>query len=38
MTLRPFIALFTAVILSVTWGSAVVANDQGWGIGHIKDI
>ncbi len=36
MTLRPFIALFTAVILSVTWGSAAVA--QGRGIGHIKDI
>ena len=36
MTLRPFIALFTAVILSVTWGSAAVA--QGQGIGKIKDI
>ena len=36
MTLRPFIALFTAVILSVTWGSAAVA--QGRGIGHIKAI
>ncbi len=38
MTLRPFIALFTAVILSVTWGSAAVAQGQGRGIGHIKDI
>ncbi len=40
MTLRPFIALFTAVILSVTWGSAAVAQGQGQGrgIGHIKDI
>jgi len=36
MTLRPFIALFTAVILSLTWGSATVAQDRG--IGHIKDI
>ena len=36
MTLRPFIALITAVILSVTWGSAAVA--QGQGIGHIKNI
>ncbi len=36
MTLRPFIALFTAVILSVTWGSAALA--QGRGIGHIKVI
>ena len=36
MTLRPFIALFTAIILSVTWGSAAVA--QGRGIGHIKAI
>ena len=38
MTLRPFIALFTAVILSVTWGSAAVAQGQGRGIGHIKAI
>ncbi len=38
MTLRPFIALFTAVILSVTWGSAAVAQGQGRGIGHIKNI
>ena len=36
MTLRPFIALFTAVILSVTWASTAVA--QGRGIGHIKAI
>ncbi len=36
MTLRPFIALITAVILSVTWGSAAVAQDRG--IGHIKAI
>ncbi len=36
MTLRPFIALFTAVILSATWGSAAVA--QGRGNGHIKNI
>jgi len=36
MTLRPFIAFFTAVILSLTWGSATVAQDRG--IGHIKDI
>ncbi len=36
MTLRPFIALITAVILSVTWGSAAVA--QGRSIGHIKVI
>ncbi len=33
MTLRSFIPLFTAVILSVTWGSAAVA--QGRGIGNI---
>ncbi len=38
MTLRPFIALFTAVILSVTWGSAAVAQGQGRGIGHIKAL
>jgi phospholipase/lecithinase/hemolysin len=36
MNLRPFITLFTAVILSVTWGSAAVA--QGRGIGRIKEI
>ena len=36
MILRPFIALFTAFILSVTWGSAALA--QGQGIGHIKDM
>ena len=29
MTLRSFIALFTAVILSVTWGSAVSAEGLG---------
>jgi phospholipase/lecithinase/hemolysin len=38
MTPRPFIALFTAVILSVTWGSAAVAQGQSRGIGHIKAI
>ena len=42
MILRPFIALFTAFILSVTWGSAALAQGQGQGqgsgIGHIKDI
>jgi phospholipase/lecithinase/hemolysin len=40
MTLRPFTALFTAVILSVTWGSAAVAEGQGQGqgIGHFKTI
>ena len=37
MTQRPFIALLTAVILSVTWGSATVAH-QGRDVGHIKDI
>ncbi len=36
MTLRPFIALFTVAILSVTWSSGAIA--QGKGIGHIKDI
>ena len=36
MTLRPFTALFTAVILSVTWGSAAVA--QGQGNGHFNDF
>ncbi len=38
MTLRPFIVLFTAAILSVTWGSAAVAQGQGQGNGRIKDI
>ncbi len=36
MTLRPFIALFTAVILSVTWGSAVSA--EGLGRAPFKDM
>ena len=40
MTLRPFIALFTAVVLSVTWGSAAIGQGQGQGsgIGHIKAV
>ncbi len=38
MTQRPFIALFTVAILSVTWGSAAIAQGKGKGIGHIKNI
>ena len=38
MTLRPFTALFTAVILSMAWNSVALAQGKGQGIGHIKNI